>query len=181
MFIYSYKHPRMLKKLLGLLLLIMLQGGITSSFSQNEKIKTIFILNFIKNTNWHSDVATKSFNVLVIGNKQITNELNVLGKIKSSGIGSLNATYSRDFIQNDNFDIIVISKGYEELMTQIDLKYKNKPVLIITDECKDCENGVGINIINSAGKLSYQISKANIESRNLTVTNKLLSLGKQVD
>ncbi len=171
----------MSKKISGLLLLIVLQGGIISCFSQNEKIKTIFIVNFIKNTNWHIDVAGKTFKVLVIGNKQITNELNVLGKIKSSGIGSLKATFTREFIQNDTYDIIVISKGYESLMSQIDLKYKDKQVLIITDEFKGCANGVGINITSSSGKLSYEISKKNIEARNLTVTNKLLNLGKQVD
>jgi len=171
----------MSKRLLGLILFIILQGGILNSYAQNEKIKTIFILNFIKNTNWRSDVSTKTFNVLVIGNKPIVNELNVLGKIKSSGIGSLNASYSKEFDNSTVYDIIIISKGYENLMTQIDSEYKSKPVLIITDDCTGCKKGVGINIINSGGKLNYQISKANIEARNLTVTSKLITLGKQVD
>jgi len=178
--LFTYKYP-MSKKLLRLLLFLVLQGIMVSSYAQNEKIKTMFILNFIKNTNWHSDVATKSFNVLVIGNRPMVNELNVLGKIKSSGIGSVNAIYSREFDKSKVYDIIVISKGFENLLPQIDSEYKSKPVLIITDELNGCNYGVGINIINSGGKLSYQISKANIESRNLTVTSKLLTLGKQVD
>jgi len=167
-------------KFIGLVFLLFFYTG-ANIYGQNEKIKTLFILNFIKNINWHSDIKIKSFNVLVIGNKLIANELNNIGQIKQSGVGSLIATYSKDVIDTELFDIIYIEKGNETILNQINQIYNGKTVLIITENCDGCKHGAGINMIDQNGKLSYEIHKTNIESRNLGVTIKLLNLGKQVD
>ncbi|MCW3805453.1 YfiR family protein [Plebeiibacterium marinum] len=170
----------MYKQTLGLLMLLCLLGA-TNIHAQNEKIKTLFILNFIKNVNWHSDIQTKSFKVLILGNKQISNELNSIGLMKSSGLGSLNVAYAKEFTPDNNIDIIVVSKESDGIWEQIKTAYQGKPVLIISDNCNGGKKVAGINIIDNGGKLSYEISKKNIESHNLNATPKLLNLGKQID
>jgi hypothetical protein len=149
------------------------------SQAQEEKFKAIFIYNFTKYINWPP--KSGDFVITVLGSDPITGEIESLATKKTVGNSKIRVNKVNSPSDIGNCHIIYVSGGKPEILSQVAQKAKEFNILMITDKQNACSLGAGINFINNGGKLTFEISKQNIENCGLQINSTLLSLGKAVN
>jgi hypothetical protein len=144
--------------------------------AQEEKFKAIFIYNFTRYINW--PIKSGDFVVTVLGNDPITGEMESIATKKMVGNSKIRIVTINSPSELGNCQIVYVVKSNSDVMAQVVKKAKESNILIITDKQNACLLGAGINFIENGGKLTFEISKQNIESCSLQVNSALLSLGK---
>jgi hypothetical protein len=161
-------------------LLCLIMFSITNSIrAQEEKFKAIFIYNFTRYINWPAKQG--DFTITVLGNDAILSEIESIAEKKMVGNSKIKVVTASSAADIESCQIIYIARGKSELLSQIAQKAKELNILIVTDKPNSCASGAGINFINNGGKLTFEISKQNIENCNLQINSTLLSLGKVVN
>ena len=161
-----------------LLFLVITFGVMTNSWSQLAKIKSVFLLNFAKNTGWpDSGSQGSTFVITVIGDKEISTELEALAKIKQINGKTLVVNRVKQLKEIEPSQIIFLGSSKSSLMSALNSNQKKNPVLLISDKSGLYSKGAGICFIVVNGKLRFEIKPENIERRGLSVSSKLISLG----
>ena len=158
-----------------LILLVHFEG-----YSQGEKLKTVFIYNFTKYIKWPEEFKNDQFEIGVVGDSKITDELEELAKVKKVGKQSIRVKKISSINEGTNYHILIISEGASDQLDEIRKKLQNQPTLIIAEKEGLAKKGAGVNFLQENGRLLFEINSLNIESRSLKVSSQLLSLGKQV-
>ncbi len=161
-----------------LVALILFIGISTNSWSQLAKIKSVFLLNFAKNTGWpDTGTQTSTFVITVIGDKEISTELEALSKLKWINGKILEIKSVKQLKDIQPSQIIFLGSSKSSLMSSLNANQKNNPVLLISDKKGLYSKGAGICFTIIDGKLRFEIKPENIERRGLSVSSKLVSLG----
>jgi hypothetical protein len=158
-----------------MLLLLCLFGNAFSLMAQDEKFKAIFIYNFTKYINWPASEG--DFVINVLGDDAITREIEEIATKKT--VGNAKIKISKILVPSDIKDcnILYVAAGKTDLLIEIFLIAKKNNILVITEKANSCKNGSCINFISKDGKLTFEISKANIDVCGLEVSSDLLKLG----
>jgi hypothetical protein len=113
----------------------------------------------------------------VIGDKEISTELEALSKIKQINGKTLVVNRVKQLKEIEPSQIIFLGSSKSSLMSDLNSNLKNSPVLLISDKSGLYSKGAGICFIVVNGKLRFEIKPENIERRGLSVSSKLISLG----
>jgi hypothetical protein len=162
-----------------LLLCLVLFAFTNKIKAQEEKFKAIFIYNFTKYINWPPKPG--DFIITVLGNDAITGEIESIATKKTVGNSKIKVNTISSASDIGNCHIIYVSGGKADLLQQVAQKARELNILFITDKQNACSLGADINFINNGGKLTFEISKQNIENCGLQINSTLLSLGKAVN
>jgi len=147
-------------------------------FGQNEKFKALYIYNFTKYIEWHND-KQGTFIIGVVGNSELVNELKIIAKKKKINNLEIQVRKYQNLSDLRYCQILYISgsKGVE--LQKIANKLPQN-TLIISDSPGLCKQGAGINFLDYNGSLKYEVNKASILARGLTLNHVLLQLGIEV-
>lgn len=143
--------------------------------AQDEKFKAIFIYNFTKYINW--PVYQGNFVISILGNGSIFNEIEEIATKKKVGASTIFIQKINSITEISTCHILYIASAKADFLAEALLLAKSRNILLITEKKDACKNGSGINFINREGKLSFEISKPNIEACGLSVSSDLLKLG----
>ncbi|WP_075602903.1 YfiR family protein [Saccharicrinis aurantiacus] len=166
----------MKKKILVLIMAIMS----LSATGQQSMFKALFLFNFAKYIEWPQSSNQKDFIIGIYGSDDVEDELKKLAssrKINAKTI-IIKKVGSPDEAKGANILYIPTSKSNS--IDEITKSLLNEPTLIVTDKAKMCNKGAHINYALVDGKMKFEISKNNINSNNLKVSPKLISLGIEV-
>lgn len=143
--------------------------------AQNTKFKALFIYNFTKLIEWPNE-SSKEFKIMVLGSSDLTDELKEISK-KTAGARPI-LPIDIKFAENlDEFQIVFVAKNRNAELGTVLRNVKGKHTLVITEAEGSCSRGAGINFITKNGSLNFEISKNNITSSGLKISNNLLSIG----
>jgi hypothetical protein len=162
-----------------LLLCLVLFAFTNKIKAQEEKFKAIFIYNFTKYINWPSKPG--DFIITVLGNDAIVGEIESIATKKTIGNLKIKVITINSPSDIGNCHIIYVSRGNADVLSKVAQKARELNILLITDKQNACSLGADINFINNGGKLTFEISKQNIENCGLQINSALLSLGKAVN
>jgi len=167
-----------MKKIISVFALALICGTISA---QMGKFQALYIFNFAKEIGWPKTDEQNEFVITVIGDNGVASELNKLAKTKK--VGSRNVVIKEASSINgiSKSDIIVLGESRASQIGQlVQLQHNNKSVIV---SCKQgqCSSGACIAFEQSGSRLGFEISEQNFKKKNLSVHNKLLQLGKQVD
>ena len=147
----------------------------------NYKMHAMFIYHFTKYINWPESELNTEFIIGVIGVTPLKDELQHI--IKTKNINNKKV----ELIQlNENSEelkkcqIIFISEKESKSISKIYSATEKNPVLIITEKTGMLSKGASINFLVINEKLRFEISKSNVTSHNLKVSNELLKLASDV-
>jgi hypothetical protein len=143
--------------------------------SQDEKLKAIFVYNFTRYVNWPQ--RSGNFIITILGKSSISAEITGIASKKMVGNSSIEVKVvnAPEEVTESHIVYIPISKTAAlEVITQRAADYH---YLIITEKPEACRKGSCINFISKEGKLSFEISKTNLESYGLGISTDLLKLG----
>ncbi len=164
-----------MKKLVFISLACLLVLPITKA--QGIKMQALFIYNFSKLIEWPNSVESNNFKIGVFGSHDAYEEINGLLKGKQTGPKNIQIEYYNTLNEIINCHILFLPDVKVEIMLSIIEKFKEKPILIVTNTPGMIERGADINFKTVEGKQSYEISSKNIKSHNLIVSSKLVGLG----
>jgi len=159
-------------RLLTLILLFVGSSAIIKA--QDEKFKAIFVYNFIRQINWPQ--KPENYVIYVIGNSPIFQELEGIANTKTIDNAKIKIIKIRSVNEISKCQIIYVASEKTELISELFRKSKTENFLIISEKSNACNSGSGINFQSTNGKLAFEISKTNIESCGLQVSNYLLNL-----
>lgn len=159
----------------SILFFFCLVGVAKPATAQDEKFKAIFIYNFTKYINWPANAG--SFVITILGNGNIVNEIEGIASKKTVGSTSIETKRINTIAETGNCQILFITAGKTDMLPEAFILAKSKNILLITEKPLSCKSGSCINFLSRDGKLTFEISKANIESCGLGVSTDLLKLG----
>ena len=141
-------------------------------FTQN-KIKAVYIYNFIKFTRWPQ--TSDSFVIAVIGKEGLVDHLKELSQSKTANgrpivvkelqSGGFDASADLVFVQNINV------LNIEELMKQ----YRDNHTMIFTHDPKGLQRGSCVNFQESGNRVRFEINFAYLTQMNIQIASKLKS------
>ena len=149
--------------------------------AQMAKFQALYIYNFAKNTSWPAEDNGKDLVITVIGDNDVVSELTSLAKNK--GVGNRKVTVKQSATANNitQSDIIFLGETKSnQINTLITSQEKNK-TLIVCGKKGLCQSGAAISFVSEGGKLNFEISQKNIQKHGLTVSQKIVALGTEVE
>jgi hypothetical protein len=170
-----------MKKLL-LITTLMLLVFFQSAIGQTEKLKALFLLNFAKNIKWDESDASKPVAIYILGDDNVMlSELQKFAATTTVGNRSIVVSSSATLPQAGNYCLVFICPEKSDLLHDLINLNNGKPCLIVSEQKEGCQKGAGINLINKAGKLAFEINRKVLERNGLRVSNSLLTLGVLID
>ena len=145
--------------------------------AQNESFKALYMYNFTKYIEWPVSQRQGDFIIGVLGNSALTKELEVIAEKKKVGSQSIVVKTFSTVDAIDNCQILYLPTSKSSQIGQLIAKLSGKPILIISDKEGLALQGACINYISDGDKLKYEVNKANVEKKGLTVSSSLLTLG----
>ena len=163
----------MMKKLLILFISIIFIS--TSSYSQNEKLKAVFIYNFSKYISWPS--KTGNFIIGVMGSPKLTAELNKIAKTRKVGSRAIKVLSFSSYTSIKKCNILYISNSKKSQLNKSLIKVSLQPVVVVADSPGSIDKGAGLNFVIAGGKQKFEVRKKNVEKNGIKINSALLKLG----
>lgn len=167
----------MKKPFLLILFLILLKANF--AMAQDEKFKALFLYNYAKGIEWPN--VSGDFVIGVLGTSPIIDELDIIAQKKKVGTQTIIIKKFSSLTGAEDCNIFYLPANKSANLSSLIDKVKGKGTLIVTDSPGSIKKGSCINFFVANDKLSYEISKNNIEKQGLKVTTNLLSLGVKVN
>ncbi len=146
-----------------------------SAYSQNEKIKAVFIYNFTKYIEWSG--TNDVFTIGILNSKAMNKQLSAIARRKKVGTKKIIIKNFKNVYNIKKCEIIYIPKSQASKIKIVKSRNKNNNMLIISDECDGIKKGAGINFVVKKNRQRFEIRRRNIERNGVKLNSRLLSLG----
>lgn len=170
-----------MRTLKTLLIVVLTAIAGVSAEAQLAQFEALYIYNFAKNIGWPTEDANKELVITVIGDNDLAAELAKLATTKTIGSRKVVIKESATVNGVQKSDIIFLGEAKSSQIGSLMNAQQGNKNLIVCGKRGQCANGSGISMLNEGGKLKFEISNRNISKRGLQVSQKLLSLGTEVD
>jgi hypothetical protein len=161
------------------LTIVITLSSITVKSDGNEySIKAMFVLNFIKYIEWPGGNTSNYFRIGVIGKSEMLDALKGMTANRNEMKQIIIEQVSDQ--SKEGFRIIFVSKECNGKLEEILKKYRNKGVLLISDEYKGKFPG-GINLLNINNKIRFEINTSQAHECGVKISSKLNELAVAVN
>jgi signal transduction histidine kinase len=143
-----------------------------------EKVKAVFIYNFMKHTTWPNEETKQSFTIAVYKDRNFYQSLAPLLLEKQLRNKPIRLIESDELNKIKFADVVFIPESSNDSIEQIAFELRRSETLLITQNTVN-KKDVMINFIQHQGRsnLSFEINKSNLIYEQLTISNDLLLLG----
>ena len=162
-----------MKKTLVLLLFVF---GFSASQAQNYKLHSLFIFSFTKYVQWPDSHNQGDFEIMVLGDTPLTDELKTMAQAKKVGERAIKVTKINSVSEIKKCNILFVPANKSAQIADVITKVSNQPTLIVTEDTGMGAKGSNINFIIKEGKLAFELNQASIIKQNLKVSNELSRL-----
>lgn len=143
---------------------------------QDHKIQSLFVYNFAKYIEWPENQQQGDFIIGVVATESVVNQFksSLEGKLKRSQkiiVQNLLATNSYQ-----QCSIIFIAEDKSDMIAKVKQEMSGSGV-IVTEKAGAIKSGSFINMVQSNGKMNFEISDQ-LKNKNLKVSSELLRLAK---
>jgi len=166
----------------ALLLFLLLHSG-SNLMAQKETgyvVQANIIYRFTKYIDWPAASKQGDFNIAVVGDSPMYDELkkSIAGKM----VGTQKITIKKLSCSEPVFDcqILFLSNAACKNIKKIVASTANEPVLLVSEQEGMAQKGACINFVIASDRLKLEINQSNIEQRELSIASELLQLGKIV-
>lgn len=147
-----------------------------TSFSQDYKFHSVFIYNFTKYIQWPSAYQSGDFVIAVLGNSQVTENLEKMAAVKTVGSQKIIVKKVNSIAEAGKCHILFLPDSKSGNLDDVLAHFGSRPTLIITERAGLAKKGSGINFILQGGKWKFELNKPAIESNNMRVSSELAKL-----
>jgi hypothetical protein len=162
-----------MKKTFVLLLFVF---GFSVSHAQNYKLHSLFIFSFTRYVQWPESHNGGDFEIVVLGDTPITEELKVMAQSKKVGDRAIKITKINAIGEIKKCNILFVPSSKSAQLAEVLLKVSTQPILVVTEDNGMGAKGSNINFIMKDGKLAFELNQAAVTKQNLKVSNELSRL-----
>lgn len=167
-----YNYQLMKKPLLSLLLLLIC----TLVSAQNYKQYTIFIYSFTRYIQWPDAYNQGEFEILVLGESPLAEELKTMAQHKKIGDRAIKITKINDASEIRKCNMLFVPSDRSDKFNDILQKVNALSVLVITERNGLGAQGSCINFISKEGKLAFELNQSALTKQNLKASTELTRL-----
>ena len=176
-----------MKKRLFFLSVIILVGvslltqGDTDQVTKADKLKAVFIFNFIQYIKW-SEEPSDAFVIAILGETDVVTPLKQIAKRKKlPGNRKLKIKELKHVEDINKCQILFIPKSEKDRLDKILKQVEDKNVLTVSENEGFAARGVAINFVKVSEKIKFEINHSAIIRAQLKVGSQLLKLAIFVD
>jgi hypothetical protein len=158
------------------LVFVLLFSSVTLSYAQNYKLHSLFIFSFTRYVQWPEAYNTGDFEIVVLGDSPIVEELKSMAQAKKVGDRNIKVTRINSINEITKCHILFISAAKSNQFNDILTKVSSHSVLLVTEEAGLGAKGSIINFIVKEGKLAFELNQSAVNRQNLKVSNELSRL-----
>lgn len=148
-----------------------------SAFGQKTKYQSLFIYNFAKYIKWPGDFNDGKFVIGVLGDSEITEDLEKMVAIKKQIHGlQMEVTKIKSLDDMVSCNLLFVTEKFCENIEEVHNSLNGTPTLIVTDKSGMAEQGAAINFVEKDGKIRFELNQAGTEGLGLKISTSLTSL-----
>jgi hypothetical protein len=167
-----YNYLSMKKALLSIVL-IMLCSVI---YAQTYKLYPLFIYSFTRHVQWPDSYNQGDFEILVLGDTPLTEELKVMAQTKKIGDRSIKVTKINSIAEIRQCNILFVPEAQSGRFSDILQKATPSSILVLTEANGLGQLGSCINFIVKDGKLAFELNQAALSKQNLKASTEITRL-----
>lgn len=162
-----------MKKTLVLMLTISLA---TLAIAQNYKVHTVFMYSFTRYVQWPAEYNQGDFEIMVLGDSPILDELNEMAKSRKAGDRTIKITKinSPSDIRKCNMIFVPDSKAGQ--IGKVLGSVGSQSIMVVSESDGAGLQGSDINFVIKDGKLAFELNQAAVSKKNLKVSIELSRL-----
>jgi hypothetical protein len=149
---------------------------LSSGVAQNYKMHTVFIFSFTRYIQWPEAYNGGDFELIVLGDSPIVDELKSMAQLKKVGERSIKITKITSPGQIRKCNILFIPAAQSAQITEILTKVTSQSILLVTEEPGLGAKGSNVNFITKDGKLAFELNQGAASKQGLKVSNELSRL-----
>ncbi|HEY3405553.1 MAG TPA: YfiR family protein [Ohtaekwangia sp.] len=148
----------------------------SAGFSQTHKFQSVFIYSFTRYIQWPDAYNTGDFEILVIGDSPILDELKVMAQAKKVGDRAIKVTKIASPAEIRKCNIVYLPANKSSQIDAVLAKVNTQSILVVTEEPGLGAKGSNINFIVKDGKLAFELNQAAMTKQGFKVSNELSRL-----
>jgi hypothetical protein len=141
--------------------------------AQSYKLHSVYIYGFTRYVIWPDDHNEGDFEIVVLGDTPMLEELKALAAAKKVGDRAIKITKINSAAEIKKCNILFIPSGSSGKLDDAVARIGNKSTLIITEEPGLGIKGSHINFIQKDGKLVFELNQSAASKHNLKISNTL--------
>lgn len=144
--------------------------------AQGYKLHSVYVYGFTRYVEWPTDYSSGDFEIFVLGDSPIIDQLKEMATAKKVGDRSIKVTKINSVAELRKCNILFIPASQSSQFATVLTKIANQSTLIITEEPGLGAKGSDINFITKDGKLAFELNQAAASKHNLKISNALMGM-----
>jgi hypothetical protein len=162
-----------MKKVLLILLAVV---GFHAANAQSYNLHPLYIYSFTKYVQWPEAYNQGDFEIMVLGESPIFDELNKMAQAKKVGDRAIKVSKIPNASGLKKCNILFVPSRKSGELADILAKIGTQSILVITEEPGLGAKGSNINFIVKDGKLAFELNQSAFGKQSLKVSNELTRL-----
>ena len=158
------------------LVIILFALGFEVASAQSYKMHTVFIFSFTRYIQWPEAYGAGDFEIMVLGDSPIVDELKSMAQLKKVGDRNIKVTKISGPSEIRKCNILFIPSSKSPQITEVLGKVTSQSILVITEEPGLGAKGSNVNFITKDGKLAFELNQGTTTKQGLKVSNELSRL-----
>ena len=155
---------------------IFLGTVISPCLAQNYKMHTVFIFSFTRYIQWPSAYNGGEFEIIVLGDSPIVEELKAMAQAKKVGDRNIKVTRINSPAEIRKCNILFVPAAQSAQINEILTKVTAQSILVVTEEPGLGAKGSNVNFIIRDGKLAFELNQDAASRQGLKVSTELSRL-----
>jgi len=146
------------------------------AIAQNYKMHSVFIYSFTRYVQWPDAYNQGDFEIMVLGDSPIFDELKAMAQAKKVGDRPIKITKIKEASEIRKCNILFLSTTKSAEIAEVMEKVNTQSILVVTEEPGLAQKGSDINFIVKDGKLAFELNQASVNKQGLKVSIELTRL-----
>jgi hypothetical protein len=146
------------------------------ALAQGYKLHSVYVYGFTRYVEWPTDYSQGDFEILVLGDSPITDQLKEMATAKKVGDRNIKVTKISSPAEIRKCNILIIPASQSAQFATVISKTSNLSILVITEEPGLGAKGSDINFITKDGKLVFELNQTAASKHNLKISNALMGM-----
>jgi hypothetical protein len=157
-------------------LLVFVAMSLSPAIAQNYKMHSVFIYSFTRYVQWPDPYNQGDFEIMVLGDSPILDELKAMAQAKKVGDRPIKITKIKEPSEIRKCNILFVPTSRSPEIAAVMEKIDTQSILVVTEEPGLALKGSDINFIIKDGKLAFELNQASVNKQGLKVSNELTRL-----
>jgi hypothetical protein len=144
-----------------------------SSIAQTYKQYPLFVYSFTRYIQWPDGLNQGDFEILVLGDSPVTEELNTMAQTKRVGDRPIKVSKINSITDLKKCHILFIPSAQSDKLAEVLQRVATKPILVMTEQAGLGGLGSCVNFITKDGKLAFELNQSALSKQNLKASMEL--------